>query len=227
MRGRWAIFGSAFVIGLSGAMMPGPLLSACIGYTFEEGFLAGGPLLILGHGVLEAALVAAVLLGLGRVLARKSVGAGIGIVGGGVLLWMGTGMTAFVAGGGALGDGASASALPTSPVVAGVLISLANPYWSLWWATIGLKYIALSRERGRLGVAAFGAGHLLSDVGWYLFVAGVVAVFREAEVLPPTVYQWVIRACGVVLLGFGVWFLVAGIRHFVRWRRQSVVAEQA
>ena len=52
LRSRWAIFGSAFVIGLSGAMMPGPLLSASIGYTLERGFLAGGPLLVLGHAIL-------------------------------------------------------------------------------------------------------------------------------------------------------------------------------
>jgi len=219
------IFGSAFVIGLSGAMMPGPLLSASIGYTLKDGFLAGGPLLVLGHAILELSLVVLVLAGLGRVLANKSVGAAIGIVGGGVLLWMGYAMGAFAAAGGDLATGNGAQALPASPVVAGVLVSLANPYWSLWWATIGLKYIALSRESGMLGVAAFGTGHILSDVAWYLFVAGAVALGREA--ISPTVYRWIIGGCGVMLLGFGAWFIVAGIRHFVRRRKPSPAAEGA
>ncbi len=70
MKNRWAIFASALVIGLSGAMMPGPLLTASIGYTVERGFLAGGPLLVLGHAILELALVALVLAGIGPFLSR-------------------------------------------------------------------------------------------------------------------------------------------------------------
>ena len=224
MKSKWAIFGSAFVIGLSGAMMPGPLLSASIGYTVQDGFLSGGPLLVLGHGILEFTLVVLVLAGLGRVLANKSVGSAIGIVGGAVLLWMGYGMAAFAAGGGRLEAGGASQALPASPIVAGILVSLANPYWSLWWATIGLKYISLSRESGKLGVAAVGTGHILSDVAWYLFVAGAVALWRQA--ISQTIYRWIIGACGIMLLGFGIGFVVAGVRHFAKARR-TAAPEQA
>ena len=222
MTRKWTIFGSAFVIGLSGAMMPGPLLSASIGYTLKDGFLAGGPLIVLGHGLLEATLVVLVLVGLGKVLARKSVGAGIGLVGGAVLLWMGYGMAAFAVGGGGVALEGGGQPLPASPVVAGILVSLANPYWTLWWATIGLKYIALSREAGKLGAAAFCSGHILSDAAWYLAVAGAVALGRKA--IPQAAYRWIIGGCGVVLVGFGVWFIAAGIRHFVRGRKQEDAA---
>ncbi|MBM4040571.1 MAG: hypothetical protein FJ290_18860, partial [Planctomycetes bacterium] len=182
MKSKWAIFGSAFVIGLSGAMMPGPLLGACIGYTAERGFVAGGPLLVLGHALLELALVMLVLAGIGPLLSRPRVGATIGLVGGAVLIWMGYGMvtSAFlpdlrmtpIPQSSSSSSSSSNSATKespkrsdddedddehdrtqfgqawlTNPILAGILISLANPYWSLWWATIGLKYIALSRER--------------------------------------------------------------------------------
>lgn len=212
MKTRWAIFVSAFAIGLSGAMMPGPLLTASIGYAAERGFLAGGPLLVLGHALLELALVALVLAGLGPLLARPRVGAAIGLLGGGVLAWMGCGMAAAALRGITLSAGGAAGALPASPVLAGILISLANPYWSLWWATIGLKYVALSRESATGGVAAFYLGHQLSDAAWYFFVAGAVALGRRA--ISDAAYRWTIGACGVVLLGFAAYFILGAARTF-------------
>ena len=214
MKRKSAIFASAFVIGLSGAMMPGPLLTASIGYTVERGFLAGGPLLVLGHALLELALVILVLAGLGPLLSRPRVGAVIGVVGGAVLLWMGYGMLASAAGGLRLSAGHTGAVPLANPVLAGALISLANPYWSLWWATIGLKYISLSRETGRAGVAAFYCGHQLSDVGWYFLVAGGFALGREA--IPDLAYRWIVGACGAALLGFGVYFLIAAARLLLR-----------
>lgn len=219
MKNRWAIFASALVIGLSGAMMPGPLLTASIGYTVERGFLAGGPLLVLGHAILELALVALVLAGIGPFLSRPKVGAAIGLVGGTVLLWMGYGMATSALGGLTLASDGAAASLPASPVLAGVLISLANPYWSLWWATIGLKYIALSRESGRAGVAAFYCGHQLSDVGWYFFVAGAVALGRKA--ISDAAFRWIIGLCGSVMLGFGVYFIAEAIRLLAKENRNA------
>jgi len=222
MRSKWAIFASALVIGLSGAMMPGPLLTASIGYTVERGFVAGGPLLVLGHALLELTLLVLVLAGVGPLLSRPRVGAAIGLVGGAVLVWMGYGMAASAIGGIALTTAKATGTLPASPVVAGALVSLANPYWSLWWATIGLKYIALSRESGGAGVAAFYCGHQLSDVGWYFFVAGAVALGRKA--LSDAAYRWIIGACGGVMLGFGVCFIVGAALTIAKARGPAAAA---
>jgi hypothetical protein len=54
------IFASSFVIALSGALMPGPLLTATISECSQRGFIAG-PLLITGHAILELVLVIALL----------------------------------------------------------------------------------------------------------------------------------------------------------------------
>jgi threonine/homoserine/homoserine lactone efflux protein len=64
-------------------------------------------------------------------------------------------------------------------VIDGILTSASNPYWSLWWATIGLGYLLLSRGQGWRGVLAFFSGHILSDAAWYLFVGAGISAGRR------------------------------------------------
>src|SRR5208337_2637542 len=93
---------TSFLVGLSGAMMPGPVLTVTIGETAARlrpdtpglngraqvrGALAG-PLIVLGHGILEVLLVAAVVLGLGRLLRLGPVIGTVALLGGAVLTWM-------------------------------------------------------------------------------------------------------------------------------------------
>ncbi|SHE28294.1 LysE type translocator [Desulfofundulus australicus DSM 11792] len=86
-----AIFSTAFVVGLSGAMMPGPLLTVTIGESARRGF-AAGPLVVLGHALLEGALVVALSLGLASLITAPPVARGIAVVGGIFLIYLGWGM---------------------------------------------------------------------------------------------------------------------------------------
>ena len=55
----WALvllFFSSIVIALSGAMMPGPMLTVVVTETPRHGARAG-PLVVLGHGILELVLL--------------------------------------------------------------------------------------------------------------------------------------------------------------------------
>ncbi|MBU0516019.1 MAG: LysE family translocator, partial [Proteobacteria bacterium] len=93
------------------------------------------------------------------------------------------------------------------PFWAGVLTSISNPYWVLWWATVGPMVI---RQRLSLaGVAAFFVGHVLSDLVWFSFVSGLVAGGRRFLNRP--LYQGLVGVCAVVLIGFGIYFLIHGI----------------
>lgn len=191
--------------------MPGPVLTVTIGEVARRGFLAG-PLIVLGHGVLEVSLVVAIVLGFGRILVLDSVVGAIGLVGGLVLLLMGGGMLKSVKGltlsledkGGGKGN---------HPVVAGILTSLSNPYWTIWWATIGLSYIALSRKLGFLGLVSFYVGHILSDLGWYGLVA--VALSSGRRLMTDSVYRGLIAFCGLLLLGFGLYFGYSGLKYLL------------
>ena len=209
--GILALFLTALIVGYSGAMMPGPLLTMNINESLRRGFWAG-PLLILGHAVLETTLVVVVLLGFGKVLANQCVSGTIGVLGGIMLMYFGFTM-AREAGYKKislnLAGSASRTQKPGKLILNGALVSLANPYWSLWWATIGLSYLTQSLAVGVLGVGAFLTGHLLADFSWYGFVSYIVA--RGRRHLSQTVYLVVIFICGVFLVALGAKFIGDGI----------------
>jgi threonine/homoserine/homoserine lactone efflux protein len=230
---------TSFLVGLSGAMMPGPVLTITIGETaarlsgdspvrdgaeperaawgeahrtrLVRGALAG-PLIVLGHGMLEVGLVAAVVLGLGKLLVRTDVMGWMGLVGGIVLVWMAWGMFRSLPGL-RLHVAAESPERRQHPVLAGILTSLSNPYWAVWWATIGLGYIALSLKLGFIGLVAFYCGHILSDLVWYAAVS--LSLVLGHRLLTDRAYRGVLAACASFLLAFGLYFGYTGVRALV------------
>jgi len=199
-----AIFLTSFTIALSGALMPGPLLTVTISESARRGYSAG-PLLIVGHSVLELALVTAICLGLGVYLKAASVRAATGALGGCILLYLGIEMLR-TAGKLSIERRSGGDIIRRStPVVTGALASLANPYWTLWWVTFGLGYLMRISNRGLPGVAFFFAGHIAADFAWYSMVS--YGVSKGAAIMRDSAYRMLIRACGVFLVLFGGWFL--------------------
>jgi len=200
------IFFGSFIIGLSGALMPGPMFVAVVGQTPRRGAWTG-PVVVLGHGVLESTLVAAVILGLAEFISSSAVLSGIAITGGVVLLVMGidmlrsAGRLSLL---GAAGTGANSGLNRLHPFWAGILTSLSNPYWILWWATIGLGYMVVARESGAAGLSAFLVGHVLADLVWYSTVSVLVA--GGSRWLTDGIYRGMIRVCAVVLVFFALYF---------------------
>jgi threonine/homoserine/homoserine lactone efflux protein len=211
--GSWVlptIATTSFIVALSGALMPGPLLTVTVGEAARRGFWAG-PLIIVGHALLEGALVLLLLIGLGAWLHRPVILGTVGVLGAGMLGWMGL----------ALMRASQHSQLEFDPqdhpslhpLAAGVLMSLANPYWLIWWLTIGLGYVMFSAKYGLTGVALFYVGHILADFAWYSLVSGAVAQGRRF--LSAGFYRGFLVACGCFLVGFGGYFGVQGVRFFL------------
>ncbi|MDD5093644.1 MAG: LysE family transporter [Dehalococcoidia bacterium] len=204
------IFTTAFLIGFSGAMMPGPLLAYTISASAKSGFWVG-PLIIVGHAILELSLILAVVLGLDQFIQGDTFAAVVGLIGGGVLILMGFGMAR---------QGWKKVPLPLETstgvvqnrkvILAGIVISMSNPYWFLWWATIGLAYLLWSLGLGAAGVASFFTGHILADLTWYAAVALIVATGRRT-IINQTVYSGLLMVCGVALVGLGGYFFESGI----------------
>lgn len=213
-----AIVGSAFVVGLSGAMMPGSMLVLTIAEVGRRGFWAG-PLVVAGHALLELLMVTALLFGLSELLAMPAVGGTVGILGGAVLAWMGYGIVRAVAGGkvtlstAAAGQAASAQAGGLwRPFLGGIASSISNPYWLLWWATIGAGYVLLSFGQGLFGVSCFFIGHISADLSWYVLVA--LAAAGGQRLLPDRLYRGILTACGLFLIAFAGYFVYLGWRFF-------------
>lgn len=207
------VAGAAFAVGLSGAMMPGPVLSVTLANIGRAG-AAAGPLVTLGHGIVEALLVLALVFGAGQFLTSSPVQGTIAVAGALVLLWMGWGMIAEARSGKAspTGTGEAGSRLPP-PVLGGALASLANPYWYLWWATVGFGSVALVQSLGGAGVAAFFTGHIFADLVWLSAVS--FALSRGRRVISPRVYARIIGGLGAFLIVFAALFFVFGVERLL------------
>ncbi len=198
--------------------MPGPLLTVTINESITRGARTG-PLLIIGHAILELIFIVIILWGLGTVLKNDLVLSAIAFGGSAVLLWMGYSMVRrvrFLT----LSDMSSQSQngafgkMLKHPISAGVIVSLANPYWTVWWLTIGLAYIFISAKLGIVGVAVFFIGHILADFLWYSVVSTSISLGKRF--FTDGVYRGIVAFCAVFLLGFSIYFFKSGFDYLLK-----------
>lgn len=201
-----SIFFTSMLIAFSGAMMPGPLLTVTISESTRRGAKAG-PLLITGHAMLELLLLFALLFGLAPVFKHSLFFIVSAFAGGAIMLWMAWGMF---------------KSLPTLSVsvnstsskgknlfVSGALMSLANPYWIIWWATIGIGYIVYSQQFGSLGILLFFLGHIAGDYIWYTAIS--TAVSKGKKLFTDKIYRILIAICGAFLVVFALYLVIVAI----------------
>jgi len=223
-----AIFGSSFLVSLTGALSPGPLTTLAVREAVQKGFWAG-PALAAGHGAVELALVIGLALGLNQLLEREVATASIALVGGLFLLWLGVQVIRLAprqelqigrhAGNGSVAaPGGSEASIESSSlggvaalVGAGLAVSVSNPFWVAWWATVGTAYIVKALDQGAAGVASFYSAHFLTDLAWLSLIAFVLASGRR--IMSRRAYRAVLTVCGLFLLGLGGWFLASGLGY--------------
>lgn len=201
-----SIFLSSFMIALSGAVMPGPLLTVTISESVQRG-MKTGPLMIFGHGLLELLLIVGLLAGLAPYLNKPSVFILISASGGVVLFWMGVSMLRSLHSV-RLPEQAEESS-PNNLILTGAVLSLVNPYWIIWWATIGLGYIMKTMEHGLLAISVFFLGHILADLSWYALIS--FGIVRGKRFLNEAAYRRLIGFCAVFLLCFSGYFFYSSI----------------
>lgn len=206
------IFFSSMLIGLSGAMMPGPMFTVCVAESYKKGFWAG-PVMVLGHAIPELVLAVLFSIGLNKFLDDKTVVGTIGIVGGLFLGWLAVKIFVEVRRGVSV-DLTAKKEVGWGPLVAGIWTSVSNPGWIVWWATIGARYILLSLDHGIIGVVFFLVGHEMADLLWYGTVSFLVS--RGRGRISDRIYHGVLYACSFMVLVFAVLFLVNGIRSVIK-----------
>jgi threonine/homoserine/homoserine lactone efflux protein len=208
----YMIFFTAMGVGLSGAVVPGPVTAVVAEQTIKRGFVAA-PLVVLGHGILEVSVVILLSTGWGHLVTGETATGVIGIIGGGVLAWMGGGMMRNARNVSLNIQNAGTAVSKTGPVVAGMITTLANPYWFLWWATIGASYVAFSLEYGAKGVLLFFSGHILSDLIWLSLLA--FALVSGKKFIGDRVYRGIIFLLGLFLVGLAAYFIWTGAKFLI------------
>ena len=203
------LFGSAFVVALSGALMPGPLLTVTVAHSPRFGWTFG-PLAILGHAILELGLISLVFLGAGPLLKSVGVQSAVGLVGGAILIWMSWGMVGMARSGGD-SEGVDGEVKRGDRAVwLGVLTSISNPYWTLWWATVGLAFLTTAAKSGPLGIGVFFLGHISGDLAWYTLVS--VGASKGKKFVGTSLYTGVLFLCAAILVVLGLWFVWYGAK---------------
>lgn len=189
---------SVVTISLSGVLMPGPVFAATVAKGHHDAM--AGAKIGVGHGIVEFPVMFAIYFGFGGLIGSSAVRQVVGIAGGAMLLFMGYGMIRF-----RRREGEGRQPLRFNAVSAGILTTLVNPYWFLWWATIGTALLLKSLGFGLVGFLLAAGSHWLCDFFWGLFISQ--SVFRTRRFWTRPVQQAVLAGCGSLLLGFGVYFL--------------------
>ena len=180
----------SFAIGLSGALSPGPLSASILGMEHRRPLLSTAGL-VAGHGAVELLLVIGIFLGLRSIPFRTQ----LALIGCGVLVLFGVLQYRSAR------EERAGPADGRNPFVAGVVLTLSNPYWWIWWLTFGAGFLALQPA-----YAAFFVGHISADLVWFgilAFTASRGAVFLGER------YRWVVKGSGIAMAAFGILFAVS------------------
>ncbi len=195
------IFLSALAIAFSGAMMPGPLLTYTIRQSLNNG-PGSGFVIIVGHAILEIVLIALIFLGFDIILQSDPAQIFIGIVGGLLLVYMGSSMIFNSLKNKIKIELDTKKSSSKSMLLSGIVISAINPYFLLWWAIIGLGFLLQAYKLfGIGGVLTYYTGHILADFIWYGLISIIVGTTRKF--INERIYQAIIIVLGCILIYFG------------------------
>ena len=193
------------IISASGVMSPGPLFAANITYGLREGVKSGIKIAI-GHSIVELPLV--ILLGIG-VFSLEIFPEFRTIISifGAITLFVFAGIQIKTI----LKKNKNISVKPKQgPIVTGILLSALNPFFIVWWLTIGFKLISdamlIWAFAGILIVFVF---HIWMDFAWLGITAFLAS--KSRKIISNRNYKIMILLLSLTLIYFGIMFLMDAI----------------
>ena len=151
-------------ISCSGALQPGPVTATAITMGTRNRY--AGILIAIGHGIVEFPLIVVIILGLGKYFEMPKVKIAIGLAGGVFLLLMAIQSLLSLK---ATLDNQS-KIQKDKPITAGIILSAGNPYFLIWWATVGLALATQAKQWGIWAFALFAVTHWSVDLIWLLML---------------------------------------------------------
>jgi threonine/homoserine/homoserine lactone efflux protein len=185
-------------------MAPGAVTAAAIAQGARRRW--AGALMAIGHGIVEIPLIFLIMLGLGVLFQANGFKIGVGLFGGAFLIWMGIGMLRAVG----KVDSEPGSVGRAGPLMTGLILSISNPYFLLWWATVGLNLTLEARDLGWIAFLLFAIVHWLCDLVWLTILS--LGSFHGTNILGARQERIVLYVCGVALAAFGALFIYRALQ---------------
>ena len=197
---------SVVVISFSGVMMPGPMFAVTLAKSYRSPW--AGVWISLGHAVVEVPLILLIYFGFARFFQNSIAQLVLSVLGGGVIIWMGINM--FRIRREIVLEGKD---LRYSAFTAGIFTSALNPFFLIWWATVGALLVMRFNDFGLGGLTVFICVHWLCDLAWLSLVA--VLVYKTHKFWGKRFQEGVFILCSLLLVGFGGWYMVSGIQAVI------------
>jgi len=193
----------------SGALAPGPLFFATLSYGARSG-VRSGLIFSVAHTFVEFTLIMLLALGLLTVASEPLVKLIIGVAGGVALIIFGVtqirNATRIQ-----VNEHMQYIASHKHLFIVGVVFTGLNPYFILWWLTVGAQLIIVALEfAALLGVLFMYLCHVWMDYVWLTIVAYFAK--KGSNVLGSKGYRILIGIFGVILIYFGLTFLTSAIQ---------------
>jgi threonine/homoserine/homoserine lactone efflux protein len=198
-----AALGTVIVTSLSGVMAPGPMFTMTLAKSLKSPW--AGVQVSLGHAVIEVPLIILINFSVGHFFQNLIVQLLLSVLGGGMIIWMGSGL--FRSRRELAREGKDTS---YNAFVAGILMSGLNPFFLVWWVTVGsLLLDSFKQATGAWGLPIFIAVHWMCDLIWLSVVS--FTIYKTHSFWGARVQEWVFILLSMALLFFGGQFIIKGI----------------
>jgi threonine/homoserine/homoserine lactone efflux protein len=225
-----------FTVGISAALIPGPMMFATIGAALKKGWRVG-PSVFIGHALVELAFFVLILIGASPFIKNTSISS-LAKIGGSIMLLFGLVMIKSAREvstndtsisvcslnlsadsypartitppsspfSGTVGIITSALNHFSSPISAGIITSALDPLFVIWWLTAGSIILFQEYLTGIFAVVSFILGHWIADLGFLVAVS--TSFSRGDKIISQRTHMIVIYLCGGFMVVFGLWFML-------------------
>ena len=196
-----SFLGLVIVISASGVMSPGPLFAANVMYGLREGKISGIKIAV-GHTIVEFPLILLLGIGFFSIESIPEIRTAITVLGA-------VGLFGF-----AIFQIRTVTKQKVSlqiksgqgPFVAGILLSALNPFFIVWWLTVGLVLISVSIQNfGIIGIVILFLFHIWMDYAWLFTIAAFSS--KAKNYLSKRNFKIIIIGLSIILIYYGVDFL--------------------
>jgi len=207
-----AFLATVVIVTASGALMPGPLFAANV-LQGTKGGMRSGFIISVGHTLVELPLVLVIALGISTLLNSPGFTTVVGLIGGSALIVFGILQIRGVTRSSFNQEPVADAKLQRRALILGVGLTGLNPFFIVWWMTVGLGLIFQAVELGALlGVLIMYVSHVWMDYAWLMGTAYLSA--RGKTLLKARGYRFLLVGLGVLLIYFGVGFISRTVFQF-------------